>query len=77
MKKIFVSRKNSKAIAPVKFVLKLLQRLDLNNSNTHVAFDKLNNISKTKELKIKAPTWNNEFQSPGGSYSVSDIQDYI
>ena len=24
-----------------------------------------------------APTWNNEFELPDGSYSVSDIQDYI
>ena len=24
-----------------------------------------------------APTWNDEFELPGGSYSVSDIQDYI
>ena len=24
-----------------------------------------------------APTWNDEFELPDGSYSVSDIQDYI
>ena len=24
-----------------------------------------------------APTWNNEFELPDGSYSVSDIQDYM
>ena len=24
-----------------------------------------------------APTWNDEFELPGDSYSVSDIQDYI
>ena len=32
---------------------------------------------KNNKLKIIAPTWNDEFQLPGGSYSVSDIQDYI
>ena len=28
------------------------------------------------KLKIHAPTWNDEFDLPDGSYSVSDIQDY-
>ena len=27
--------------------------------------------------KIIASTWNDEFELPYGSYSVSDIQDYI
>ena len=29
------------------------------------------------KFKISAPTWNDEFELPGGSYSVSDIQDYF
>ena len=29
------------------------------------------------KFKISAPTWNDEFNSPDGSYSVSDIQDYF
>ena len=29
------------------------------------------------KFKISAPTWNNEFQLPDGSYLVSDIQDYF
>ena len=32
---------------------------------------------KNKKLKTIAPTWNDEFELPDGSYSVSDIQDYI
>ena len=32
---------------------------------------------KNNKLKIIAPTWNLEFELPDGSYSVSDIQDYI
>ena len=27
--------------------------------------------------KISAPTWNDKFKLPDGSYSVSDIQDYL
>ena len=30
---------------------------------------------KNYELKIKGPTWNDEFELPDGSYSMSDIQD--
>ena len=29
------------------------------------------------EFKISAPTWNDKFELPIGSYSVSDIQDYF
>ena len=28
-------------------------------------------------FKISAPTWNENFELPDGSYSVSDIQDYF
>ena len=26
---------------------------------------------------MSAPTWNKQFELPDGSYSVSDIQDYL
>ena len=29
------------------------------------------------KFKISAPTWNDEFDLSGGSYSISDIQDYF
>ena len=54
--------------------------------NKHVALQNLriyhtrNNIRQQYEnnkLKIIAPTWNYEFELSDGSYSVSDIQDYI
>ena len=32
---------------------------------------------KNKKFKISAPTWNEEFELPDGSCSVSDIQDYF
>ena len=32
---------------------------------------------KNNKCKISAPTWNEEFELPDGSYSVSDIQDYF
>ena len=32
---------------------------------------------ENNKFKISAPTWNEEFQLPDGSYSISDIQDYF
>ena len=32
---------------------------------------------KSNKLKILAPTWNEQFELPDGSYSVPDIQDYF
>ena len=32
---------------------------------------------KNNNFKILASTWNEEFELPDGSYSISDIQDYF
>ena len=32
---------------------------------------------KNNKFKISAPTWNEEFELPDGSYSISGIQDYF
>ena len=29
------------------------------------------------KFKISTPTWNDKFDLPDGSYSISDIQDYF
>ena len=33
-------------------------------------------LYKNNKSKISAPTWNERFELPDGSYSISDIQDY-
>ena len=63
------------------------QRLGLKSSNKLAAFQSVSiyytweNTRKqyynNNKLKITAPTWNDVFESPDGSYSVSDIQGYI
>ena len=81
-----MNTENSKTNEPLKFVLNLSQRLDLKSSNKNVALQNLSiyytwkNIRKqykNNKLKITAPTWNDEFELPDGSYSVSDVQGYI
>ena len=32
---------------------------------------------KNNKIKISTPTWNEEIELPGGSYFISDIQDYF
>ena len=81
-----MNMENSKMNEPRKFVLDFSQRLDLRSSNKHVALQNLSvyytwrNVRKqykNNKFKIIAPTQNNKFELPDGSYSVSDIQDYI
>ena len=37
----------------------------------------LNQSIKTIEFKISAPTWNETFDLPDGSYNISEIEDYF
>ena len=72
----FMNMENNKTNEPHKFVLNLLQRLDLRSSDKYVALENLSiyytwkNIRKqykNNKLKIIAPTWNDEFELPDGS----------
>ena len=86
METIFMNTENSKTNEPHKFDLNLPQRLNLRSLNKLVALQNLYiyytwksmiKQYKNNKLKIISPTWNDEFELPGGSYSVSDIPDYI
>ena len=87
METIFMNTENSNTIEPHKFVLNLLQRLDITSSNKHVALQNLSiyckwrnsirQLYKNKKPKIIALTQNDEFELPDGSHSVPDIQDQI
>ena len=66
--------------------LKLTSKLDLGIGEKVIALSKLSiyhawrNIKRSynnNKFKISAPTWNDEFKLPDGSYSVSDNQDYF
>ena len=84
METTFINTENSKTSEPHKIVFKLSQRLDLRILDKHVTLQnvsvyyKWKNIRKpykNNTLKIIVSTWNDEFELPDGSYSVSDIQD--
>ena len=37
----------------------------------------MKSLYNKSKFKISAQTWNDKFELPDGSYSVSDIQDYF
>ena len=60
--------------------------MNLKNPNKNIALANLSiyytwkNIKpeyNNNKFKTHAPTWNDEFNFPDGSYSVSDIRDYF
>ena len=86
MDTIFMNSKNSKTSEYHVSVLKLTDKLDLRRGQKTVALSNLSiyytwkNIkisNNNNKFKISAATWNEEFELPDGSYSVSDIQDYF
>ena len=77
---------NSKTNESNKFIYQFNDILNLKNPNKNMALANLSiyytwkNIKSeynNNKFKISAPTWNDKFNFPDGSYSVSDIQDYF
>ena len=47
------------------------------NLSIYYAWKNIKSAYNNNKFKISAPTWNEEFDLPDGSYSISDIQDYF
>ena len=85
METFLMNSKNSKTSEPYKFKYDLIDKLDLRNPNQNTALANLSiyytwknvkSIYKNNKFKISAPTWNETFDLPDGSYNISEIQDY-
>ena len=81
-----MNTENSKTNEPHRFRLSLVDKLNLKNPNKNIALGNLSiyytwkNIKSTynnNKFKISAPTWNDTFDLPNGSYSIADIPDYF
>ena len=82
-----MNTENSKTSEPHRFKLDLTDKLNLKDPKKNMALVNLSiyytwkNIksecNNNNKFKISAPTWNDEFDLPDGSYSISDIQDYF
>ena len=77
---------NSKINESNKFIYQFTDKLNLENLNKNMTLANLSiyytwkNIKfeySNNKFKISAPTWNDEFNLPDGSDSVSDIQNYF
>ena len=86
MNTIFINPKNSKTSDPHRLLLNVTDKINLKRSNKYVALSNLGmhytrknvkKLYKNNEFRISAPTWNEEFELPDESYSISDIQDYF
>ena len=79
-----MNTENSKTNEPQRFKLDLADKLNLKNPKKNMALANLSiyytwkNIKSeynNNKFKISAPTWNDTFDLPDGSYSIADIQD--
>ena len=86
MDTIFMNSENRKTSEPHVLILKLTYKLDLRRGEKIIALSNLSiyytwkNIKSSynnNKFKISAPTWNDKFELPDGSYSVSDIRNYF
>ena len=86
METFFMNTKNSRTNESYRFKYDLIDKLDLRNPNKNMALGSLSiyytwkNVKSTcnnNKFKISAPTWNDTFDLPDGSYNISEIQDYI
>ena len=78
---------NSKTNESNKFTYQFTDKLNLktpNNKNIglvnlsiYYTWKNIKSEYNNNQFKISAPTWNDAFDLPDGSYSISDIQDYF
>ena len=81
-----MNTENNKTNEPHRFRLTLADKLNLKGSNKNMALANLSiyytwrNIKSpynNNKFKISATTWNEKFDLPDGSYSISGIQDFF
>ena len=79
-----MNSENSKTSKPHVLILKLTNKLDLRIGEKIIALSNLSiyytqkNIKSSynnNKFKLSATTWNDRFELPDGSYSVSNIPD--
>ena len=81
-----MNSENSKTSKLHVLILKITNKLDLkigektvalSNLSVYYTWKNMKSSYNNNNFKISAPTWNDKFELPDGSYSVPDIQDYF
>ena len=79
-----MNSENSKTSMTHVLTLKLTSKLDLrigekvialSNFSIYYTWRNIKSSYNNNKFKMSPPTWNDEFELPDGSYSVSDIED--
>ena len=82
----FMNSKNSKTSDPHRLLINVSDKIDLkisekdfalSNVSIYYTWKSIKKLNKKSKFKISVPTWNDKFELPDGSYTVSDIQDYF
>ena len=86
MNNTFMNSENSKTCDPDRLLRNLTDKIDLRRKDKYIALSNLSfyytwkntkKFYKDNKFKLSAPTWNEEFELPGRSLSIWDIQDYF
>ena len=86
MNTIFMNSENSKTSKSNVFTLTLTKKLDLrigekvivlSNLRIYYTWKNIKSSYNSNPFKISAPTWNDKFELPDESYSLSNIEDYF
>ena len=84
METIFINTANSKTKHSNKFVYSFTDKLNLKNPSKNIALANLSIYYTWKNVKsdynnnrFKAPTWNDTFDVPDGTYSIAALQNYF
>ena len=86
METIVMNTENKKTNETYGFRSTFADKLDLKDPNENTALANLSiyytwksikSVCNNNKFKISAPTWNDEFELPYGSYSISHIQVYF
>ena len=86
METFFMNSEHSKTNEPYRLKYNLIDKLNLKNPNKNMALANLSiyytwkNVKSTyknNKFKISAPTWNETYDLPGGSYNIPAIQNYL
>ena len=81
-----MNSENIKTSKPHVLILKLINKLDLrigekiislSNRIIQYTWKNIKSSYNNNKFKISVPTWNDKFELPEGSYTVSDFLDYF
>ena len=77
MDTIFLNPENSKTYDPHSLLFNLLDKKDLKRKSIKYTWKTIKKSYKPNKFKVVGSTWNEIWELPDGSYSVSDFQDYF